>query len=50
VDSSGAKDAQVKSYSPGGTNVPSWEDTLPQRDEYDEPSVYGGDAPYVNLL
>jgi len=24
-----AKDAQVQSYSPGGANVPSWEDTLP---------------------
>ena len=24
-----AKDAQVQSYSPGGANVPTWEDTLP---------------------
>jgi len=29
MDSSGPKDAQVQSYSPGGANVPSWEDTLP---------------------
>jgi len=28
VDSGGPKKAQVKLYSPGGTNVPSWEDTL----------------------
>jgi len=29
VDSSGPKDAQVQSYSPGGSNVPLWKDTLP---------------------
>jgi len=29
VDSSEPKDAQVQSYSPGVSNVPSWEDTLP---------------------
>jgi len=29
VDSSVPKDAQIQSYSPGGANVPSWEDTLP---------------------
>jgi len=29
VGSSGSKDAQIQSYSPGGANVPSWEDTLP---------------------
>jgi len=29
------KDAQVQSYSPSGTNVPSWEDTLPPPGEYD---------------
>jgi len=28
VDSSGPKDAQIQLYSPGGANVPSWEDTL----------------------
>jgi len=31
----GPKDVQVQSYSPGGANVPSWEDTLPPPDEYD---------------
>jgi len=41
VDSSGPKDAEVQSYSPGAANVRRWEDT---------PSVYGGDAPYVKLL
>jgi len=29
VDSSGPKDAQAQSYSPGGANVPLWKDTLP---------------------
>jgi len=29
VDSSGPKDAQVPSYSPGGADVPLWKDTLP---------------------
>ena len=29
VDSSGPKDAQVQSYSPGGVNVPLRKDTLP---------------------
>jgi len=28
VDSGGPKDAQFQLYSPGGANVPSWEDTL----------------------
>jgi len=28
MDSSGPKDAQIQSYSPGGAKVPSWEDTL----------------------
>ena len=31
MDSSGPKDAQVQSYSPGGANVPLWKDTLPSR-------------------
>jgi len=35
VDSSGPKDAQVQSYSPGGANVPSWEDTFLPPGEYD---------------
>ena len=35
VDSSLPKDAQVQSYSPGGTNVQSWDDTLPSPCEYD---------------
>jgi len=39
VDSSGPKDAQIQSYSPGGANVPSWEETLPSSVE---PSVYDG--------
>ena len=43
-------DAQLQSYSLGGANVPSWEDTLPSPVEYTEPSVYGGDAPYIKLL
>jgi len=33
VDSSGPKDAQVRSYSPGGANVPLWKDTLPSHVE-----------------
>jgi len=48
VDSSGPKDAQVQSYSPGGANVPSWEDTLLSNST--EPTVYDGDAPYGKLL
>jgi len=35
VDSSGLKEAQVWSYSPGGANVPSWKGTLAQPGEYD---------------
>ena len=35
VDSGGAKEAQVQSYSPGGANVPSLEGTLAPPDEYD---------------
>ena len=35
VDSGGLKEAQVQSYSPGGTNVPSWEGTLASLGEYD---------------
>ena len=31
----GLKEAQVQSYSPGGTNVLSWEGTLAQPGEYD---------------
>jgi len=45
VDSSGLKDAQVKSYSSGGANVPPWKDTLPPHGECAiEPSVYGVDS------
>jgi len=46
------KDAQVQSYSPGGANVPSWEDTLPPPGEYDWTTRLGGYAPYryVKLL
>ena len=29
LDSTVPKDAQIQSYWPGGTNLPSWEDTLP---------------------
>ena len=49
MDSSGPKDAQVQSYSPGGASVLLWDDTLPLPGEY-ETSVCGGDAPYVKLL
>jgi len=35
MDSSGPKDAQIQSFSPGGTIVPLWEDTLPPPGEYD---------------
>jgi len=50
VDLSGPNDTDVQSYSPGGANVPSWEDTLPSLSNNIEPSVYGGDEPYVKLL
>ena len=51
VDSDGpAEKAQVQSYSPGGANVQSWENTLPPPGNTIEPSVCGGDAPYVKLL
>jgi len=35
MHSGGLKDAHVQSYSPGGANVPSWEDTLPPPLKYD---------------
>jgi len=50
VDSGRPKEAQVQSYSPGGANVQSWENTLPPPGNTIEPSVCGGDAPYVKLL
>jgi len=50
VDSSGLKDAQVQSYSPGGANVPLWKDMLPSLSNNTEPSAYSGDAPYGKLL
>jgi len=34
VDSGGPKEAHVQSYSPGGANVPSWEDTLAPSGKY----------------
>jgi len=41
VDSDGLKEAPVKSYSPGGANVPRLEGTLAPPGEY---AVCGGDA------
>ena len=35
MDSGGLKEAQVQLYSPGGTSVLSWEDTLAPPVEYD---------------
>ena len=35
VDSGWPKEAQVQSYSPGGTSAPSWEGTLAPHGEYD---------------
>jgi len=48
MDSDGPEEANVQSYSPGGTNVPSWEGTMAHTIE---PSVRCGDAAlYVKLL
>jgi len=44
VDSGGPKEVQVKSYSSGGTNMPTWEGTLAHLANTVEPSVCGGDA------
>jgi len=41
VDSSGPKEEQVQSYSPGGAHVPTWEGTSANMIE---PSICGGDA------
>ena len=35
VDLGGPKEAEVQSYSPGGANVTTWEDTLAPHGEYD---------------
>ena len=35
VDSGGAKETQVQSYSPGGANVPIWENSLASPGKYD---------------
>jgi len=45
-----AEEAQSKSYSPGGANVPSWDTHCCYLANAIEPSVCGGDAPYVKLL
>jgi len=51
VDSSGQKEAQVQSYSPGGANVPTWEGTLapPGECDWTGPSA-SAMRPYVKLL
>jgi len=35
MDSGGLKETQVQPYSPGGSNVPTWEGTLVPPGEYD---------------
>jgi len=50
VVSSGPKEAQVQSYSPGGANVPWWEARWCHLANTTEPSVCCGDAALCQII